>query len=174
MPARRTDRAQFYSTVRPLSTHVVACEDDECEQWRDGFVVALPFDKPSLAESVRDSGRMFAEFWISDGEVTAMEWGPFGHAQVDLTTLATKPDGIVFRFPPGEDCFKTHRHSNGPPVMRYGIGTQAQLNGNHEWVTEKDPEAFVAHKRDTIERAFESGRREGVHEMLADKEASDG
>jgi len=169
MPARRTDRAQFYSTVRPLATHVVTCEDDECPQWRDGFVVALPFDQSSLAESVRDSGRMFGEFWISDGEVTVMEWGPFGHAQVDLNTLATKSDGFVFRFPPGTDCFATHRRASGPPVMRWGRGTQHQLNANREWNTETDPRAFVERKRDTIERAFESAKREGVHEMIAER-----
>lgn len=167
---RRTDRAQFYSTVRPLSSHVVTCEEDECDERADGFVVAVPFDRAELAAEARASGRTFAEFWISGGEVTVMEWGPYGHAQIELDTLSQRPDGIVFRFPPGTDCFSVHRHPDGPPVLRYGRGTRAQLDANREWITERDPKAFVDHKRDTIERAFESAKREGVHEMNAEKE----
>ncbi len=173
MPDRRTDRAQFYSTVRPLSTHVVSCREFECDRWSDGFVVALPFEQQQLIADVKESGRSFAEFWINAGEVKVMEWGPYGFTDIDLDTLSSKPDGIVFRFPPGQDCFRIHRVPDGPPVMRYGIGTQGQLNANREWVTETDPRAFVDHKRDTIERAFESGRREGVTEMNAEKEAND-
>ena len=168
-PNRRTDRAQFYSTVLPLKTRVAACEEFECDEWANGYVVSLPFEQASLMADVKESGRMFAEFWIADGEVKVIEWGPYSFADVDIDTLSTRPDGVVFRFPPGQSCFRMHRVPIGPPVMRYGTGTKEQLTAKPEWITETDPRAFVDHKRDTIERAYESGKREGVHEMNAER-----
>lgn len=169
----RTDRKQFNTNTRHQRHRIAPCDEVECDAYLKGWRMTFELGNPAhdaMAQRVRESGRLFGEFIVKHGEVEVATWGPFNVGNTSLDAIRTNEGKRVMLLAPGQQCFKAHRVPIEPPLMRYSEGTKQQADGNRSWVTERDPAAFVAHKRETIERAFDRARHEGVAEMIRERD----
>ncbi len=175
---RRDDgRQTFFSSVAPMRTEPATCAEVECEQYREGFVMALPLNDPltdGRASVVRKGERRAAEFivrQVRDGDwfTELVAWGRVGSSEVKQDALAahvkaTDTPSRVFAFPPGEECFREHRVGvdHMPVLAHEQHGQKPRRVGRSE---------FVERLHEETETVTELRTREGVAEM---REAIDG
>ena len=86
--------SQRFRMAAPVATHrrEATCREVDCKHWLEGWLTAVPINSPQALYIRYQSGRKFAE--------------------------AVDGDRVVFKFYPGQKCFRTHTTSlDRPPIL---------------------------------------------------------
>ena len=136
---RRTEAYDFHA---PSATHrrAATCDEVDCLRYRTGWLTAI--DESDSAGQVRagyirrDSGRSFAEFACTGGEVTVLDWHEIASHEIDVARIPYREGVTVFAFPPGQKCFMPHSTRLDKPeifTVRIGGALRRRVDGA-EWV----------------------------------------
>lgn len=100
---------QTFAVRQPMNTHfkIINCVEADCSAYHNGWFYRLDDLTSDLLGAIRQSGRRYRQEHVGlDGRI-------MGRMDVNV------PPGEYLVFPPGQQCFRTHRVSLERPAFYF-------------------------------------------------------